>query len=93
MVALLSSGVPAGHNDGQAEHRRGEEMLGACNATWNTKPSAKGTYQISNLTCFSGIVFVKKDAPMVDSCSQRITGLVSIVIFTLREDRSPIAYR
>lgn len=45
------------------------------------------THQISNLTCFSGSVFVKKEAPIVDSCSRRYTEQVRPRSPTLRLSR------
>lgn len=38
--------------------------------SWHVRRTVVRAHQISNLTCFSGMVLVKKEAPMVDSCEQ-----------------------
>jgi hypothetical protein len=43
-------------------HRRGDKV--------GRHGGVPPTHQISNLTCFSGMVLVKKEAPMVDSCEK-----------------------
>lgn len=66
MIALLACCVPAGRETGQAD-MRWAAAAGAHH--WRHRLRRREPYQISNLTCFSGRVFVKNEAPIVDSCA------------------------